>query len=62
MVAAGCGVIFAGLVDLHRRILSVNLPFDEILQMFRDADIKPDLIGDASDLETEVFLDTTAHL
>ena len=56
MTMYGFGVIFIDDVNLHTRILGVNLTFDETLESFRHVDIKTNLSTRGNNLETEVFL------
>ena len=57
MIAFVFGIIFVRLMNLHGRILGVNLPFNKTLQCFWYPDIKADLPIDGSDFETDVLLD-----
>ncbi|TWP27571.1 hypothetical protein EUA62_01265 [TM7 phylum sp. oral taxon 348] len=50
-------VVFLSRLDLDGRILGVDLPFDEVLQMLRGTDIETDLPSHTGDLKREVLLD-----
>ncbi len=54
-------VVLFECVDLNRRVLSVDLAFDEVLQVFWHPDIKTDEFVDGGDLETDVFLEPARH-
>ena len=51
MAACAGGIILISLVNLNSGILSINLPLDEVLQVFGDPDIEANLITDAGNLK-----------
>ena len=56
------GVIFLGRLNLDGRILGVDLPFDEVLQMLRGADVEADLTAHTGDLKREVLLNASGSV
>ena len=56
------GVIFLGGLDLDSRILGVDLPLDEVLQMLRGADVEADLPAHTGDLKREMFLNASGSV
>ncbi|MNH37302.1 hypothetical protein D3C87_1592720 [compost metagenome] len=57
MVAFMGDVIFVCLVNLHCRILGVDLTFYKALERFWHPDVKADLAVYGCDFEAQVFLD-----
>ena len=59
---AAIDVIFVHAIDLHARILGVNLAFNEGLENFWHPDEEADLIASRGDFEGEMLLYTSAIL
>ena len=56
MLALVGDVILVGDVNLDLRVLSINLPLDEVLESFWGPDLELDAAANRGDFETEVLL------